>query len=349
MKILIFTKNWVGDMLFQMPAIDAIAAQWPKAEIVCLVPGRCREMLRSHPRVNRVIVFDEKKEHRSWVSRLSLAMTLRKEKWDQAFLFHRSRTRAFVALLAGAKRRVGYGKGRKWLLTDAVSEPAGKLHHVDYFLNLVQSSGVKVPSQGVYHFYRSDEDDRTARDVLSAQELYPGRFVCFHLGANWEPKRWPPAHFASLAEKLFVEYGFTAVLTGAPDDKPLAAQVMKQSKIARVISLMGQTRLGVLGSLFRLSAFVVSGDSGPMHIAAGSGARVAALFGPTDPAQTGPRGEGDSFVIHKVPEGFSCPWYGKDLPHGGWLSLIQPDEVMTALKRKGWLTQPAAQQPGAGR
>lgn len=350
MKILIFTKNWVGDMLFQMPAIDAIADQWPQAEIVCLVPSRCREILRAHPRVNRVIVFDERKEHRSWISRISLAMTLRKEKWDQAFLFHRSRTRALVALLAGARRRVGYGKGRRWLLTKSVAEPAGKLHHVDYFLNLVQAAGVKVPSMGVYHFYRSDEDDRTARDLLSAHELTPGRFVCFHLGANWEPKRWPPGHFARLADMLSAEQGFAVVLTGAPDDKPLAEQVVKEVRMARVISLMGQTRLGVLGSLFRLCAFVVSGDSGPMHIAAGSGARVAALFGPTDPAQTGPRGEGESFVIHRVPEGFTCPWYGKSLPEGGWLSLIQPAEVMEALKRKGWLTQVrAAERPGAGR
>lgn len=337
MKILIFTKNWVGDMLFQMPAIDAIAAAWPQAEIVCLVPARCREMLRAHPRVNRVLVFDERKEQKSWHSRIGFALTLRREKWDKAFLFHRSRTRAFIALLAGALERIGYGKGREWLLNRPVKEPADKLHHVDYFLNLVRAAGVKTPEKGFYCFYRSEEDERSARDLLSAQDLQPGRFMCFHLGANWEPKRWPPAHFAALADSIFREYGIPAVMTGAPDDKPLAEEVLRSVKEARVLSLIGQTRLGVLGSLFRQAAFVVSGDSGPMHIAAGSGARVAALFGPTDPAQTGPRGQGESLVIHHVPQGFTSPWYGKNLPEGGWLSRIQPAEVLSALRDKGWL------------
>ena len=65
MKILIVTKNWLGDILFQVPAIEAIRARYPEAEIVCIAPSRCREMLEAHPTVSRVIVFDEKKEHRS--------------------------------------------------------------------------------------------------------------------------------------------------------------------------------------------------------------------------------------------------------------------------------------------
>ncbi|MBU3758863.1 MAG: lipopolysaccharide heptosyltransferase II [Candidatus Omnitrophica bacterium] len=347
MKILIFTKNWVGDLLFQMPAIDAVAAQWPEAEIVCLVPARCREMLRAHPRVSRVLIFDERREQKSWPARLAFGLKLRGETWDRAFLFHRSRTRAFIAFLAGARERAGYGKKRAWLLTQTLEEPAEKIHHVDYFLNLVRAAGVQTPENQGYRFYFSQEDELQALDLMTSLEIRPRGFVCFHLGANWEPKRWPPEHFARLAEKIHEHFGLAAVLTGAPEDRPLAEAVLRHAGRARVLSLIGRTGLRVLGALFSRSACVVSGDSGPMHIAAGSGARVAALFGPTDPAQTGPRGQGESLVIHHVPEGFTSPWYGSSLPEGGWLSKIEPEEVFEALRRKGWL-QPAPAERGTG-
>ncbi len=336
MKILIFTKNWVGDMLFQMPAIDAIAARWPAAEIVCLVPARCREMLRAHPRVNRVIVFDERNEHRSWGKRLALVWELRKEKWDQAYLFHRSKTRALIALLAGARKRTGYASGRRWLLTDPIPEPGQPLHHVDYFLNLIEKSGVEVSPEGRnYRFYFSPEDDQSARELLISNEIKPGRYVCFHLGANWEPKRWPPSHFAKLADLFSTDSGLVIVLTGAPEDKPLAESVLRGVTKARVLSLIGKTRLGVLGALFQHSAFVVSGDSGPLHIAAGAGARVVALFGPTDPALTGPRGPSEHIVLSYVPPGYHTPWYGKNLPEH-WLSNISPQAVFEAVKTGLW-------------
>jgi ADP-heptose:LPS heptosyltransferase len=72
-----------------------------------------------------------------------------------------------------------------------------------------------------------------------------------------------------------------------------------------------------------------------MHIASGVGTPVVALFGPTDPKLTGPRGTGDHIVIQYVPSGYSVPFPGKDkdLPKDGWLSKITPDEVMDAIER----------------
>jgi ADP-heptose:LPS heptosyltransferase len=70
-----------------------------------------------------------------------------------------------------------------------------------------------------------------------------------------------------------------------------------------------------------------------MHMASGVGASVAALFGPTDPRLTGPRGIGESVVLQYVPPGYSVPFFGKDLPAGGWLSHIDPEQVFDAAAR----------------
>ncbi len=132
MKILIVTKNWLGDVLFEIPAIETLACAYPRAEIVCMGPERCRKILEAHPAVHRFIAFDEKKEHRSLFSKIKFTLRLRSEKWDKAYLFHRSSTRAFILLCAGVRERTGYAPaGRRRFLTHPVPEPEEALHHRD--------------------------------------------------------------------------------------------------------------------------------------------------------------------------------------------------------------------------
>lgn len=339
MNILIFTKNWLGDVLFQLPAIEAIRDRYPEARIVCLCPERCREILKSHPAVSEVRVFDEKKEHRFLFARLAFALGLRRESWDIGFLFHRSRTRAFLLWFAGVRERIGFSSGRKWFLTKPVPEPKKPMHHMDYFLELLTRAGFRRVENPVYRFYLSEKDQRFADAFVEKEGLKD--FACFHVGANWEPKRWPPAHFARLADLIFEKWGIPVVLTGGPGDRPLAESIVRQARRAPIISVTGQTTLGELGAVFKRALFVMSGDSGPLHIAAGVGTPVIALFGPTSPELTGPRGPGDRIILSYVPEGFRVPWYGKELPENGWLSQIQPEDVVKAIEDQKWLMSAA--------
>ncbi len=348
MKILIFTKNWLGDLLFQFPAIEALRSAYPNAEIVCVAPARCREMLEAYPAADRVFVFDEKREHRHWFARLKFVWRLRAEKWDMAFLFHRSRTRAFLVWLSGARQRIGYGKKRRWFLNRAIQEPAHVMHQVDYFLNLLKESGIAYAGTPAYRFCYSQSALDSVQDLLLRHELLPKTFVCFHLGANWEPKRWPPSHFAKLADLVHDAWQLPVVVTGATRDLPLIHQMIQETRSARVVSLVAQTNLEELGALYAQATFVVSGDSGPMHIASGVGTPIVALFGPTDPHLTGPRGMGDALIMQHIPAGYQVPWYGKELPKEGWLSQIQPHEVIRSIAKKGWIHDSAMEKPSAG-
>lgn len=335
MKILAVMKNWLGDLLFQMPALDLIKARYPEASIVCVAPERCREILEAHPAVSEFLPFDEKGTHRSWLSRMRFMMELKKRgPWDLGFLFHRSRSRAAMLWLAGVKERVGYGRGRKFLLTKAVAEPSWKLHQLDYFMTLMKGAGCEVPEKPAYRFYYRPEDEAEARRILGANGLEKdGRYICFHLGANWEPKRWPAEHFAELAEKVHTKWGMPVVVTGSAQDGPLFDAFMTGVRKARVVDLVGKTPLRVSAAVYKRSACLVTGDSGPMHIASGSGAPVVAIFGPTDPDLTGPRGTGDAIVLRYVPPGYTVPFFGNNLPEGGWLSHITPDQVLQAVER----------------
>jgi len=335
MKIVVVMKNWLGDLLFQMPALDLIKQKYPEASIVCIAPERCREILEAHPAVSDFLSLDEKNTHRSWLARMRFVLELRKRgPWDQGYLFHRSRSRAVLLWLAGVKKRIGYGKGRKVFLTKMVNDPVPKLHQLDFFMNLMKGAGYDVPEEPAYRFYFKPEDEVWAFAVLKENMIDRGtRYVCFHLGANWEPKRWPAGHFSVLADKVHEKWKIPVVVTGSGPDRHLFDTFIQSVKKARVIDLVGKTSLRVSSIIYKNAACLVTGDSGPMHIASGVGAPVIALFGPTDPKLTGPRGKGDHIVLQYVPPGFSIPFFGKELPEDGWLSKISPDEVFEAIER----------------
>ncbi len=345
MKILVVMKNWLGDLLFQMPALDLIKQKYPSAEIFCVAPERCREILEANPAVSGFIAFDEKSTHRFWFHRIGFVFHLRKlGPWQEGYLFHRSRSRAALLWLAGVKNRIGFGRGRKFFLTESVKEPLEKLHQLDYFMELMKGAGYQIPICPKYRFYFREEDEVQALKMLSQEGLAKGaRYICFHLGANWEPKRWPVSHFAKLAVKIYGEWGIPIVVTGSVGDRTLFESF--RAEIGRligdrgldsaVVDLVGKTALRISAWIYKNATCLVTGDSGPMHMASGAGARVVALFGPTDPRLTGPRGIGEDRVLQYVPSGYSVPFFGEELPEEGWLSKITPEEVFEAVDQLG--------------
>lgn len=339
MKILIFTKNWLGDILFEEPALRAIRENFPEARLTALAPARCREILEAIPYLDEIRQFDERGSERSFFSKLRFLTWLRQEKFDKVFLFHRSFTRAFLAWLGRIPQRIGYETPkRRGILTTAVPPPRQMPHQVDYFLLLLKWAGLRVKFGAEYRFfYRPDEEAR-ALQLLEMRGLKEKGFAAFHLGANWEPKKWPRGNFSRLAEEVSRNFSCPVVLTGACSEESAAEEIIQKARQASLISLCGKTSLGVLGALYRRAAFVVSSDSGPLHIASGVGTPVVALFGPTSPELTGPRGTGRNVVIQFVPEGVSVPWRGKDFPPGGWMEKISPEEVLARIKQENlWL------------
>lgn len=339
MKILIVTKNWLGDVLFEIPAIQALRENFPQARIAALAPQRCQEILEAVPALDEIRIFDERETERSIFSKIRFIAWLRKEKFDKVFLFHRSFTRALLAWLGGIPERIGYETPkRKKILTIAVPEPSKPLHQVDYFLVLLKWAGLRVKFGTDYEFFYRRGDDTQALHLLETKGLKEKAFVVFHLGANWEPKKWPAGHFARLARLISENFSCPIVLTGTSEDEPVAEAIMNQAPQTGLVSLCGKTSLGVLGALYQKAAFVVSGDSGPLHIASGVGTPVVALFGPTSPELTGPRGIGKKVILQFIPKGCSVPWKGKVLPPGGWMEKILPEEVFRKIREENlWL------------
>lgn len=298
MKILVFTKNWLGDVIFESPAIHAIKRNYPESKIVGATVPRCEEILKKNPYVEQVVLFDERSIHKSFGTKIEFIRWLWKERFDQAFLFHRSFSRAFLTLLGGVKERIGYAtKWRGMVLTKPIPDDREEKHHVYYFLDLLKKAGLKVDIDPYCEFHFSEEDDKRASRLLSDKGLDLSRLVALNPGGNRSNKRWPSYHFARLADLLVEKYRCSLVITGHSQDDALASDLIHATRRAKPISLCGNTRLGDLGAVFSRCRLVISGDSGPLHIAAGVGANVLALFGPTNPRLTGPMGRGKNIVL----------------------------------------------------
>ena len=335
MVILCVLKNWLGDVIFSSPAIRTLRMNFPAARIVCLAPERCLDILRANPCVDEAILFDERREHRSLAAKWKLIRRLRSLKPDRVYLFHRSFTRALLMWCTGAKERIGYAANwRRILLTTAVPEPSEKLHAVDYGLQLLQKSGLRVTVDSTYEFHFDRMDLENVKQKVASAGMGSRRLVAIHPGANWPPKRWPADRFRELARAIVARFNVNVVVSGGPDDAALAAGIAANDESGRIVSLAGTMNLKELGALFSLCSLVISSDSGPLHIAGGVGANVLGIFGPTSPALTGPRGRGKNIVIHYVPPGESVPWYGKRFPETGWMEHISVEEIFRAIERE---------------
>jgi ADP-heptose:LPS heptosyltransferase len=127
-----------------------------------------------------------------------------------------------------------------------------------------------------------------ALDTIRRQLAVAGadRFSLVNPGAAWPNKRWPADRFGAVAMALRRTRRLASVITWGPGEEALAHQVVAASEGAAIAA--PPTGVGDLVAIAAEAALALSGDTGPLHIAAAMGAPIVAIFGPTDPARNGP-------------------------------------------------------------
>ena len=199
---------------------------------------------------------------------------------------------------------------------------------IEQFLNIVKAAGA-IESGKDMEVYLSKGDEDFAKAFLKSQGIGEGGpFIILNPGGNWELKRWPAENFASLGDRLREKYGMPIMLTGAGKDVALAENIAGMMKQRPVIAA-GTTTLRQLAAIMKRAALVVSNDSGPMHIAVATGAKVIALFGPTSPGMTGPYGAGNYRVVKSRIE-CDVPCYDVTCTDNRCMKAISVEEVMAS-------------------
>ncbi|MDR3579880.1 MAG: lipopolysaccharide heptosyltransferase II [Oryzomonas sp.] len=290
-RILIRGVNWIGDAVMTTPAIGVVREHYPHAELTVLANPLVAELFLPHDWVDKVMVFDRKGAHHGVTGRLRLASELRKRSFDMAIILPNSFDSALVPWLAGIPVRLGKSSdGRSLLLTDRYAEDVTPplRHEVRYYLNLVRHFGI-TGEDVVPRLCTTPTEDRAAEVMLAGEGILTGdRVIAINPGATYgSAKRWYPDRFADVARRLAEEWRARIVLFGSPGEADIAADIERRLGGA-CLNMAGRTTVRELMALIKRSDFMVTNDSGPMHIAAAFGVPLVAIFGPTDHTGTAP-------------------------------------------------------------
>jgi len=291
-SLLVRATNWLGDAVMTTPALAGLRGAFPGARIALLAKPPVAELFRHHPDVDEVIVYERPGRHEGVPGRLRLGGELRRRRFDAALLLQNAFDAALLAFLARIPERAGYPTdGRRLLLSLPVplTRDIFQRHEVEYYLCLLDGLGVPRPEPPVLKLHVTDGERAGMASRLASLGLEPGApIVAINPGATFgSAKRWYPDRFAAVADALSEEWGAAIVVVGSPAEAPLAGEIETAARRG-VVNLAGKTTVREMMALLSLSSFLVTNDSGPMHIGAALGVPLVAIFGPTDWRRTSP-------------------------------------------------------------
>lgn len=327
-RILIVRLGSLGDIIHAVPAAAAIRRAYPDATIDWLVDVRHAEILDLVPVINRAITIQPSNARSMW----SALAELRSTRYDAALDLQGLLKSAGLARLSGAARVIGFPadllRERAACLFYTENAGEGASHVVDKNLSMLTAIGVRVPDVA---FPLEDRNPRIAADVrarLGVGDAEP--FVLLNPGAAWPNKRWPPVYFAELAKEISKRRGLRSLVLWGPEEEALARTVAMASDNTAIVS--SRTTMADLVSLSKAAALMISGDTGPLHVAAAAGTPIVGIFGPTDPARNGPWAQDD--LVASRYRSCSCH-YQRQCRIPGWCLLdISPREVMDLVDRR---------------
>ncbi len=301
-KILIVRNDGIGDLLNSTPAIAMLRQNYADAEITVLAQPLNAPILVGNPDVDRVLVFDEKNEHRRLRDRLRFYQHLRHERYDLAVAMRTASWCNFVAFLSGARYRLGrYQKRFKSLLTHTWrgQYKKGEIHEVDRNFDLV---GLICNGNGQRRLVLNLLEDEIVetQQLLADWEIAPNDFlVGIHPGGSSFDKRWPEENYAQVADTLAHQYGAKILILRGPDEVELERNIQMALQSKSIAYAPKSIR--ELATLIKRCDFFVCNDSGPMHIAAALDVRTVAIFGPTDHVAWKPLSEEATIVRRDMP------------------------------------------------
>jgi lipopolysaccharide heptosyltransferase I len=294
-RILVVKPSALGDVVHALPVAATLKRRYPAVRLDWLVEEAAAPVVTGHPAVAEVLVSGRPRWLQQLRSPSRAASTLRevahflgalrRRRYDAVLDLQGLLKSAVYVLAAAAPVRVGFAEGREgapWVLTHRVVAPPQPVHAVRRYLALAAAVDAGEP---VLDFSIAVEPgDRAAAQAALAG--LPRPRVVLHPGARWRTKLWDTEAWRRLAAGLVAD-GAGVVVTGSREDGALAEEIVSG---VGARSAAGRLSLKGLAALLAEADLVVTVDSGPMHMAAAAGAPILALFGPTDPARTGPFG-----------------------------------------------------------
>ncbi|MBV8640128.1 MAG: glycosyltransferase family 9 protein [Verrucomicrobia bacterium] len=316
-RILLIKPSALGDVVHTIPVLPKLRARFPSARIDWLITPENAGLVRDHPDLSGVVLFNRQKFARlgrNWTATtepIRLLGQLREASYDLVIDLHGQMRSALMTLATGAPVRIGFGRPVRRPRARSTTEhhvlrnvprhgwtgaregswvayshhipiPTLDVHAIDRYLWLTPILGLD-DSPIDSRIYLSAEIETATQRFLEHNALQ--RFVALVPGTTWETKHWQPERFAEVARWLKTQ-GFGVLVLGRKHDRQRCEQIARVCDGA--IEYSGRTTPAELAAIVKRAAVCVTNDSGAMHLAIALDRPVVSVFGPTNPVQTGP-------------------------------------------------------------
>ena len=281
--VVIQSKQGIGDVIWHLPYVRAIAAASPGGKVVFLaLPSTCaQELLQAEPCIERTVYFESRgSELKRVLHQARLISALRRLHCNTAWFLDVTVRPAIAALLAGIPNRIGVGIGpQRWFITNrGVDDPA---HRDDpYPFKWLDALMVQMKATVGESEPKLNLPSEPIESVRRRFETNARPWVVLGLGGSHPLKQWPLASWVEFVAGLCQDFAGTIFLVGGATQTTQAAELMACTAGAPVVDATGLSIIEA-AALLREADLFVGPDSGPMNLAAAVGTPAFAMFGAT--------------------------------------------------------------------
>ncbi|MEP9411391.1 MAG: glycosyltransferase family 9 protein [Candidatus Brocadia sp.] len=290
-NILVFRTGGIGDIVRIFPAMESLHANFPLASISVLAFPYVKKTFELFPErsvIQEIIDYDPEGMHNNLLKRLSLALSLRKKKYDLVYMPDTGEGTDGTILMTfftGATNRIGFAEDRGSFLNTVNIKFRKDIPIITQTLSLLEAAGLAVVSKKI-RLNISEKELAFARILLNGtNDSLP--FISLHPGvvSNARYRSWPVENYINLIREIIKEIPAKVIIIGGTGEREIGEMISAELGNDAVINLIGKTSIPQMAALIKLSCLFIGGDSGPLHIAESADTPFVGIFGPTSPAQ----------------------------------------------------------------
>lgn len=332
-RILAISCTAIGDTLVSTPALRSLRLAYPHARISLLLNRKHVALFANNPDINEIIPYAGGYRHF-----FRLAWTLRQHRFDVALILHGNEPQVTpLAYLSGADFRFKLPNDNDFRFLLSNEQPIRRwsdfAHGIDQRLAVAALAGGAVTDRSMTMTPTSAAVMRLQDRLVKRGITLDSPLICFQVGASTVSRRWSAERFIELGKRLLARQPQDwIILTGSAGERALADKIARGIGHDRVWITAGELSLEEMPALMQRIELLLTGDTGPMHMALAVGTPVVALFAVSDWRRSGPASDlGKHTVIQKWR---TCdPCLSKRCPYAEPLCManISVDEVERAI------------------
>lgn len=331
-SVLIARNDRLGDWVLTLPLLEAIRASAAGVRVGAMAKDGVAPLLRRYAGVEEVIPSPASRRG----GFRGATAAIRGAGFDAAVIVHPDLLDTLAVWWAGVKVRVGNAYRAYAVLYNRrvkFHRSPSDRHEIEYNLMYLEGLGLPVPA-GVPapRLDVTAEDRARAAAILEKHGVAAEGYAVVHPGSGGSSLNWSPQRYRVLAAELAKTSGLPVVITGSAAERETAALIAGESGVR--VSVAGETDLGALLGLLVGARLFVSGNTGPMHLAAAVGTPTVSLFSPLrsgSPKRWGPVGNESEVIIPSGHACTECP--GERCPDFNCMEAISVEEVLAAARR----------------